>query len=440
MPDWPRKSAMQQGFALIFAVLALCWAVPAALAQADGAADVPAVAAPEQADAPPPEVAGLRILNNDERARLIVDLNAVTEFAIAALNGPDRIVVDMRAEGLAAPIDETPAGDGLIGVYALAKAEAGRVRATLTLSAPAQVQQAYLVAPVDDQPARLIVDLIPDSPARFAERVSEDYKAALARQAAADAATAAAEAATAAAQPAPSPVTITSGTPRPLIVIDPGHGGIDGGAEAFNGIREKDVVFDFALELQRLLVAMNRFDVSMTRDADTFVKLEDRVTLARANKADLFISIHADKFEDTAIRGTSLYMRDEKATHELDRILAERENRADLIAGFVPPDSDERVTSILVGLMQRETRRKSFQAAQAVLQSLESHTRLRKIPLHRADFYVLQAPEIPALLIELGFLSNEADVANLTRKDWRDETADAIAAGIAAYFDGIDQN
>ena len=199
-------------------------------------------------------------------------------------------------------------------------------------------------------------------------------------------------------------------------------------------------MFSFAEELQRLLVDMNRFDVAMTRDDDSFIRLEDRVALGRANKADLFVSIHADKFEDPEIRGTSLYMRDEEATDELDKVLAENENRADLVAGFAPPDSDERVTSILVELMQRETRRKSFLAARAILSALESHTRLRKIPLHKADFFVLQAPEVPALLVELGFLSNAQDVANLTKESWRDETAEAVAAGIAAYFDGLAQN
>ena len=388
-----------------------------------------------------PQVGDLRILNNDERARLVIDLDATSAFAIAALSGPDRIVVDLKAGGLTAPIAETPAGDGLLSAYALDIAEKGRVRAVLTLAAPVQVQQAYIVEPIDGQPARLIVDLIPDTPARFAQRVSDDFKAALARQQAEQ------EAALAAAEPAPEstpvtppPVTLSAGQPRPLIVIDPGHGGIDGGATAFNGAREKDIVFDFAMELQRLLVESDRFDIAMTRDDDTFVRLEDRVTLARTNKADLFISVHADKFEDPEIRGTSLYMRDEEATDELDKVLAENENRADLVAGFAPPDSDVRVTTILVELMQRETRRRSYTAARAILDALESHTRLRKIPLHKADFFVLQAPEVPALLIELGFLSNDQDVANLTRESWRDETAAAIAAGIEAYFDGLAQN
>lgn len=425
--------ALVQSLALVL-LIALAF-VPAAPVRAqETAAETPVEAAL-------PQVNDLRILNNDERARLIIDLDATSAFAIAALSGPDRIVVDLKAGGLTAPIAETPAGDGLLSAYALDIAEQGRVRAVLTLSAPVQVQQAYLVEPVDNQPARLIVDLIPDTPARFAQRVSDDFKAALARQQAEEAAALAdAEPAPDTAPAVPPPVTLSAGQPRPLIIIDPGHGGIDGGATAFNGAREKDIVFDFSLELQRLLVETNRFDVAMTRDDDTFVRLEDRVQMARANKADLFLSIHADKFDDPEIRGTSLYMRDEEATDELDKVLAENENRADLIAGFAPPDSDARVTSILVELMQRETRRKSYVAARAILDTLESHTRLRKIPLHKADFFVLQAPEVPALLIELGFLSNDQDVANLTRESWRDETAAAIAAGIAAYFDGLAQN
>ncbi len=392
-------------------------------------------------------VVDIRILNNEDRARLIIDLSDVSQFAIASLAEPDRIVVDVKADALFAPIAATEAGTGLIATYTLDLAEQGRVRAVLNLSSPAQVQQAYMVAPIENQPARLIVDLIPDTAEHFANRVADDYRAAEARL---DENASApvngndeAEARTdgeAGDLPVPPPVIEGAAKPRPLVIIDPGHGGIDGGAEAPTGLKEKDVVLDFARELQRLLVAQDQYDVAMTRQDDTFLRLEERVAIARANKADLFISIHADKFEDAEIRGTSIYVRDEQATDVLDKVLADSENRADLVAGFAPPDVDERVTSILVELMRRETRRQSFRAAEAMLNSLEPNTRLRKIPLHKADFFVLQAPEVPSVLIELGFLSNETDIANLTKHSWRDKTAEAIARGIKVYFDRAAQN
>ena len=393
------------------------------------------------------EVIDMRILNNAERARLIIDLSVNTQFATASLSDPDRIVVDVRAGALAAPVAETEGGTGLIATYELDEAEPGRIRATLKLSAPSQVQQAYMVEPIEGQPARLIVDLVPDTAAHFAANVEADRAAAEARYAAEqaasapDQATAEAEAGSDEGEAAAPPPVIEAGPkPRPLIVIDPGHGGIDGGAEAASGVQEKDIVLKFARELKRLLVEQDRYDVAMTREDDSFLRLEARVAVARSNKADLMISIHADKFEDPTIRGTSIYVRDELATDELAKVLAENENRADLVAGFAPPEVDERVTSILVELMRRETRRQSFLAAQSMLKQLEDKTRLRKIPLHKADFFVLQAPEVPAVLLELGFLSNDADVANLTQSGWQDATAEAIAAGVAGYFDGMTQN
>ena len=231
--------AIPQGLALVLALMMALAQVSAAPAQDSAPAEPVAESAAETAVAALPTIAGMRILNNEERARLIIDLDATSEFAIAALSGPDRLVVDLKAGQLAEPIAETPAGDGLLSAYALDTAEEGRVRAVLTLAAPVQVQQAYQVEPVDNQPARLIVDLIPDTPARFAQRVNDDFRAALARQQAEE------DAALASAEPAPvtqvpeTPLVIATGQPRPLIVIDPGHGGIDGGATADNGARGK---------------------------------------------------------------------------------------------------------------------------------------------------------------------------------------------------------
>lgn len=419
---WRKVPAVLGGLALLVAA-----ALPVA-AQDETTATGAAASGPSR-------VIDMRILNNAERARLIVDLSGMTEFATASLAEPDRIVVDLRAADLAAPVGRTEAGEGLIGSYELSVAEEGRVRATLFLNGPAQVQEAYLVQPVDTQPARLIVDLMPDSAVRFAHRVEDDFKKALARAKAETESPAPLDGADTPAQP--TPIIEEQSPVRPLIVIDPGHGGADGGAEAPNGVKEKDIVLTFARELRRLLVAMDRFDVAMTRDDDSFVRLEERVQLARANKADLFVSIHADAFLDPNVRGASIYVRDQRATDELDKVLADNENRSDLVAGFAPPDVDERVTSILVELMRRETRRQSYIIANDMLQAIGSNTTLRRFPLRKANFLVLQAPEVPSVLVELGFISNDADVANLTAGGWRDKTAEALASGISTYFDSL---
>ena len=224
---------------------------------------------------------------------------------------------------------------------------------------------------------------------------------------------------------------------RPLVVIDPGHGGIDSGAETAGGIREKDIVLAFALRLQELLVASGRFDVALTREDDTFLRLEERVALARTNKADMFISIHADSFQQPEIRGASVYTRDENATDVLDKVLADSENKTDIIAGFAMPQMAPEVVDILLDLMRREMRHQSYTLAQAIVHQLEPSVELRRFPVRQADFFVLQAPDVPSVLLELGFLSNADDMANLLRGEWQDRTADALARGISTYFDGL---
>jgi N-acetylmuramoyl-L-alanine amidase len=270
-------------------------------------------------------------------------------------------------------------------------------------------------------PARLIVDIIPATPEEFAANVERDLAAA-----------------TPVATPTPAGGSELPIATRPLVVIDPGHGGIDSGAETASGIKEKDIVLAFALKLQQLLVGSGRFDVALTREDDSFLKLEERVALARTNKADLFISIHADSFQQPDIRGASVYTRDENATDVLDKVLAENENKVDVIAGFTMPQMAPQVVDILLDLMRREMRHQSYLAAQSIVHQLEPSVQLRRFPVRQADFFVLQAPDVPSVLVELGFLSNAEDRENLLTGEWQDRTANALARGISAYFDGLE--
>lgn len=400
-----------------------------------------------------PDVLDARVSTTPERARLIVDLTAPTEFAIVSLDQPNRIAVDVRAQNLKFSTPPAPAGQGIVAAYLVEMAEMGRARAVLTLNMPAQVQQAYVLQAFDDQPARLVVDLIPDTAEGFAARVAQD----LANSQAIQGGTPPAAQPEPVAQPEVEPrvsgdatpaITPTEPTPagtsnlaasdtRPLVVIDPGHGGIDNGASASSGVHEKDIVLAFAKKLQALLDASGRFDVALTREDDTYLTLEERVTLARENKADLFISIHADSFQQPDIRGASIYTRDEKATDVLDKVLADNENKADIVAGFVLPEMDAKVVDILVDLMRRQMRQQSYMAGQAIIHQLEPSVTLRRFPLRQANFFVLQAPDVPSILVELGFLSNANDIANLMKGDWQDRVAEALARGVAGYFDTL---
>ncbi|MBN9334904.1 N-acetylmuramoyl-L-alanine amidase [Devosia sp.] len=373
-----------------------------------------------------PNVIDVRVTVGEDRARLVIDLASKTEFSFVSLDDPNRLAIDVRAGTFSVPEPSgAPSETSLISSYLVEQAASDRVRTTLTLAAPVQVQQAYVLDPFEGQPARLVVDIIPADQATFAANVERD------RAASATVAETSAESTPAGGSELPL------GT-RPLVVIDPGHGGIDSGAEAANGVREKDIVLAFSLRLQALLIQSGRFDVALTREDDTYLRLEERVALARGNKADIFISIHADSFQQPEIRGASVYTRDENATDVLDKVLADSENKSDVIAGFAMPQMAPEVVDILLDLMRREMRKQSFVAAQAIVHQLEPSVALRRFPVRQADFFVLQALDVPSVLIELGFLSNLDDISNLTQTDWQNRTAEAIARGISTYFDSVE--
>lgn len=368
-----------------------------------------------------PDIVGVRASATAEKARLVVDLTSPTQFALASLAQPMQIAVDLRASKVPEIPETDPAGDGLIENYKLELVEDGRARVWVTLAEPAKIAQAYFLEAIDDQPARLVVDLVPATEQEFQAIAARDLQSAVSRL-------------------EPSPQTgAEASAPRvsstkPLIVIDPGHGGIDSGAEA-NGVKEKEIVLAFSKILRKMLVETGEFDVALTREDDTFVRLEDRVLLARQNKADLFISIHADYFQQEEVSGASIYTRDDHATDVLDKVLAEQENAVDLIAGFALPEMESSVVGLLVDLMRRDMRRQSYQIAQAIVSEMEPEVRLRRFPVRKANFFVLQAPDVPSILVELGFMSNARDISNLTTDAWRDKVAQALALGIVKYFE-----
>ena len=420
-----------------------------------------------------PDVLDARVTTTPDRARLIIDLSGSTEFAVAFLDSPERIAIDVKANTVAMSSPGSVSGAGLVSAFNTVLAEDGRARTELTLTQPAIVQQAYVLDPIGDQPARLIVDLIPTNETDFKQRAAADLANALEKagpgveppDASSDVSVAAlpppSEAApVSSAEPVPAasseppssseppaPPAVTdvplrpsvSANPgsRPLIVIDPGHGGIDNGASAPSGIHEKDITLAFALQLRDLLVGSGLFDVAMTRDDDTYLTLNERVNLARENRADLFISLHADTFQAADIRGASIYTRDEKATDILDKVLADGENRTDIVAGYVQPDTKPAAVAFLVDLMRRQARQQAYLAAQDIVNAMQPSVALRRFPLRQADFFVLQAPDVPSMLIELGFMSNNADIANLENIDWRNKVVNAIAQGVQSYFKDI---
>ena len=223
---------------------------------------------------------------------------------------------------------------------------------------------------------------------------------------------------------------------RPLIMLDPGHGGPDTGAVGLNNISEKDVVMAFARDLKALLESRGQFRVMMTRDTDVFVPLDERVRISRHNNASLFVSIHADRLATaTEVHGFTVYTGSEKATDAESAILAESENRSDAMAGAESEAAREDISDILDDLVRRETRSHSALFARTLLGRMEASGQvMNKNPHRSAGFRVLRAPDVPSVLLELGYLSSKTDVNKLSDSVFREKMTGDIADAIQRFF------
>ncbi|MGP8232463.1 MAG: N-acetylmuramoyl-L-alanine amidase [Methylovirgula sp.] len=372
--------------------------------------------------------ANARLANGPDRAEISFDLSASVKASSFVLAAPDRIVVELpQVEFEAAPPEgahkgrhryaAAPASGGLVASYRFGLFAPGKSRIVIDLSAPARVLRAVSLSSPNG--TRLVVSLDRTGRAAFL--------------AAARDALAAQQAATAADSLAPDAATAaTSGLP--VVVIDPGHGGIDSGA-IVHGLIEKNIVFDFAKELADRLRASGHYKVVMTRDSDVFVALGDRVKIARNAGASLFVSIHADTVSDAAsVSGATVYTCSEHASDAEAARTAEKENQADAVAGVESKDEDNGVSDILFDLTRQETRTYSHVFARTLVNYWQVAARLNKNPERSAGFRVLKAPDVPSVLIELGYLSNAADGAALNSSSWRDATTGRLAAAIDAFF------
>jgi len=219
-----------------------------------------------------------------------------------------------------------------------------------------------------------------------------------------------------------------------VVVIDPGHGGIDTGTSGVNGLQEKDLVLDEALRLGRELVRRG-YTVHLTRDTDVFIPLKERVTIARSWHADLFVSLHADSNPDASVNGLSIYTLSERGSDREAAELARKENQSDVIAGVDLGGGNANVAPILIDLAQRDTMNRSSRFASGAVSLLTTATDIMPRQPHRAAaFVVLKAPDVPAVLIELGYLSNEGDAEQMNAVRWRNGVAKAVAQAVDGYF------
>jgi N-acetylmuramoyl-L-alanine amidase len=367
-----------------------------------------------------PQATAARVADHKSGARLVVDVSADLKVQVFTLANPYRVVIDMPEVEWRVAGDTPLDSHGLITGLRFGRFTPTTTRIVLDLGKPAKVAQSFVLAPAAGGGAyRLVVDLEPVSPAEF-DRASRDPRPA-------GKATAAQEKSAAAAKTAPKPV-------KRIIVIDPGHGGIDPGTIGRAGTQEKDITLSLSAELKRQLEATGRYTVLLTRQHDDFMALRDRTAFARNANADLFLSIHADSISDADTRGGSVYTLSERASDQEAAALAAKENKADIIGGVDLSHENGDVANILIDLAQRETMNHSAQFANILVDELgQSITLLRNT--HRfAGFAVLRAPDLPAVLFELGYLSNRTDETLLRKPAHRAKVAGAIVRAIDRYF------
>jgi N-acetylmuramoyl-L-alanine amidase len=371
------------------------------------------------------------------RTRFVADLSAAVDFRAFTLSEPYRVIVDLPEVKFLMPNGVGAKGKGLVGAFRFGLFAPGKSRIVIDTVEPVKIDKAFVRKPENGQPARLVLDLV--------RTTKEEFDKQRDRQAAVQ---------------STLPGSFSTQTERvdrqnpdrtvkkskSVIVIDPGHGGVDPGAISAGGIYEKNVVFAFAQVLKTKLEATGRYKVLITRDQDIFIPLADRVQRARDEQADLLISVHADaldtknpllgaKLAASDVRGASVYTLSEEASDDLAKAIAVRENKSDALAGVdLPGSPDDDLASILIDLMHRETKNLSVSFAKLLLANLKGKVELTGHPHRFANFKVLKAQDVPSVLVELGYLSSGEDERSLTSDEWQSKVADAIVESVKAFF------
>jgi N-acetylmuramoyl-L-alanine amidase len=365
-----------------------------------------------------PLASDVRLGGDETLTRFVMDFSRKIDLHIFTLADPYRVIVDIPQVSFRLPPKSGESGRGLIKAFRFGLVMPGGSRIVIDLTKPARIDKAFAIDSSDGVPARLVLELAATDRESFLRKIATDQRLAHTES------------------PPHNARQSTGGDTRPLIVLDPGHGGIDTGTKSPNGQMEKDIVLDFTTRLRDKIERLSKYRVSMTRSDDTFVPLAERVRFAREAGASLFISIHADWLprREGDTQGATVYTLSETATDPAAARLAEQENRADVIAGVDLKEQPEDVAGILIDLAQRETKTFSVQFAHKLVATIKRTTRLHKEPIKSAGFRVLRAPDVPSVLVELGYVSNKEDLQSLLSESWREHTADSMASAIDGYF------
>ncbi|HUP92387.1 MAG TPA: N-acetylmuramoyl-L-alanine amidase [Solimonas sp.] len=352
------------------------------------------------------ELRDLRLWESPDSTRVVFDLSAASEHKVFTLANPDRIVIDIAGLGQdSIPVANRVGAKGLVQRVRSGPREGG-LRIVLDVSQPVN-PKTFALEPNDDYGFRLVLDLYGQRQARSAPIT----------------------------KPEPPPVRLED---KPIVVaIDAGHGGEDPGARGKSGLEEKDVALAIARRLAKLINAEPNMRAVLTRDGDYYLGLRERVNIAREHNADLFLSVHANAFKKKTMRGTAVYVvSDRGATNEHARWLAHKENSADMVGGVEIQGKDQELASVLIDLSQSATMEASFDVGSRILKSMGQVNVLQKREVQQAGFMVLKAPDIPSVLVETAFITNDREEALLKDKESQDKLARAMLDGVKGYFQG----
>ena len=382
-----------------------------------------------------PVASDARIAGDDQQTRFILDLDRKIDVRAFVLADPARVVVDIPQTTFNLPGGTGTTGRGLIRSFRYGMVMPGASRVVFDLTAPSRIEKSYVLEAANGQPPRLIVELAAVDRAGFNATSAQD-KQLQGKQAQDSKEQQLRPAILASADNTGSTLPVKVADTRPVIVLDPGHGGVDNGTVADSGENEKNLVLDFAKALRDRIEKGGKYRVVMTRSDDTFVPLGDRVKIARKETAALFVSIHADalpKGEGDA-QGATIYTLSDKASDAEAGALAESENKADAIAGINLTEEPTDVADILIDLTQRETRAFSSRFAKTLFNEMKGVARMHKNPLKSAGFKVLKAHDVPSVLLELGYVSNKDDLQHLVSEGWRSKTVGSVNTAVDAFF------
>jgi len=374
-----------------------------------------------------PIASDVRLAGDTTQTRFVLDLDKPIQHRTFVLADPYRVVVDISQVSFQLPAGIGLAGRGLVKAFRYGLVMPGGSRIVLDLTGPAKVAKSFVLEAANGQPARLVLELAEVDRPTFLQLQAAESRPEL-RPALAEA--------HAAIAPVAPPKPAGPPDNRPVIVVDPGHGGPDNGTQAGGSeFMEKNLVLAFGLALRDRIEKSGKYRVVMTRSDDTFIPLDERVRIARNQSAALLVSIHADALPrgEGDAQGATIYTLSEKASDVEAERLAEAENRSDAIAG-VTMSEEPVVADILIDLAQRETRTFSNRFARVLMNEMKTKVRMHKHPLKSAGFRVLKAPDVPSVLVELGYVSNKGDREHLVSENWRNRTVGAMSEAIDAFL------